>query len=291
MDKKCILFFKTTFRNRSGLWLRPMIDALGRSSARWSRLHSMIPAGAGGSGSSRSITKPTRTPWSHFPDAVIHAPLGAATKHPDYAVAKAGSIDAALRLVRSIVSDHAITSIQQIIGHQEPVIVSVHANEAISINPIPQALAIVLAKRLNLDIEMRIVQAIKVSRTGADGFHRIANSPTFFGDFPAGRPAILVDDTLTQGGTFASLKGHIEQQGGTALLATTLTGKQYSAKIALTPAALTQLRDRYGDLEPWWRETFGYDFACLTESEARYLINSGQSADHVRNRILAAKQA
>lgn len=68
MDKKCILFFKahrldpawrlppqdrilffkTTFRNRPGLWLMPMIDALNRQTARWSRLHSMIPTGSGG---------------------------------------------------------------------------------------------------------------------------------------------------------------------------------------------------------------------------------------------------
>ena len=251
----------------------------------------MIPSGHGGGRSSSSIVRPIRTPWGNFPDVVIHAPLGTATKHPDYAQAKTGAIDAALRLVQSVVSEHAVATIQRVIGGQSPILVSVHANEAISINPIPQALAMVLAECLDLAIDRRIVQAIKVSRTGADGFHRIANAPAFFGAFPTGHSAILVDDTLTQGGTFASLKGHIEQQGGKVLLATTLTGKQYSAKITLAPATLTRLRDIYGDLEPWWRKTFGYDFAHLTESEARYLINSGQSVDQVRNRVLAARQA
>ena len=54
------------------------------------------------------------------------------------------------------------------------------------------------------------------------------------------------------------------------MLASTLTGKPYSAKLSLEQATLIALRDKHGDkLESWWKETFGYGFEFLTESEAR----------------------
>ena len=48
------------------------------------------------------------------------------------------------------------------------------------------------------------------------------------------------------------------------------------------------LRDKHVQLENWWLEYFGFDFSCLTESEARYLIRSSD-ADTIRNRILAVE--
>ena|GEM_PF-6434642 len=38
----------------------------------------------------------------------------------------------------------------------------------------------------------------------------------------------------------------------------------------MSPQTLNSLRDRYGkELESWWRQSFGYGFANLTENEAR----------------------
>lgn len=137
-----------------------------------------------------------------------------------------------------------------------------------------------------------MVQAAKVSRTGADGFHRIALPPPFDGVL-AGRydAAVILDDTLTQGGTLANLRGHLGYQGVRVIAATVLTGKQYSARLALSPDTLANLRNRHADLEAWWNTVFGHGFAELTESEARYLLRSGQEADAIRDRILAARQA
>jgi len=68
-----------------------------------------------------------------------------------------------------------------------------------------------------------------------------------------------------------------------------LTGKGYSATLALRADTLTALRAKHGpELEDWWRKTFGYGFDALTESEARYLLRA-ENADAVRDRILEAR--
>lgn len=57
------------------------------------------------------------------------------------------------------------------------------------------------------------------------------------------------------------------------------------------PSKLTLeiLRAKHGKLEPWFRQSFGYGFEGLTESEARFIINAkGLSTEQVRERIIAA---
>ena len=68
-----------------------------------------------------------------------------------------------------------------------------------------------------------------------------------------------------------------------------MTGAPYSAKLAPNAATLAALRDKHGaPLENWFRETFGYRFERLTESEARYLTRA-ESVDVIRNRIAQAR--
>ena len=70
--------------------------------------------------------------------------------------------------------------------------------------------------------------------------------------------------------------------------ATTLTGKPYSAKLALEGGCLSQLREKHGhELESWWNERFGFGYECLTNSEGNYLLRS-PDADRIRDRIAAA---
>ncbi|HMX29239.1 MAG TPA: phosphoribosyltransferase [Blastocatellia bacterium] len=100
----------------------------------------------------------------------------------------------------------------------------------------------------------------------------------------------MVDDFIGQGGTLANLKGFLESHGASVIGATVLTGKAYSAKLALTNETLQRLREKYGDeLETWWVAAFGYGFECLTESEARYLTRA-DDADAIRTRIVAASR-
>jgi hypothetical protein len=82
-----------------------------------------------------------------------------------------------------------------------------------------------------------------------------------------------------------------ESQGGKVLAAVSLTGKPHSARLALTPERLEELRLKHGtELENWWRERFAHGFDALTESEARYLART-ETADTIRNRIVATEQA
>ena len=98
-----------------------------------------------------------------------------------------------------------------------------------------------------------------------------------------------MDDFIGQGGTLANLKGYIESKGGKVVLATTLTGKSYSAKLTPSIETILRLRQKHGnELENWWRQTFGYSFEQLTESEARYLERSDDALS-IRDRLIAAR--
>lgn len=75
------------------------------------------------------------------------------------------------------------------------------------------------------------------------------------------------------------------------LLASALTGKEDSRKLALSPESLAQVRERYSPIEGWWRETFGHGFEGLTESEARFILKlkGRPDPDTLRARIDAAR--
>jgi hypoxanthine-guanine phosphoribosyltransferase len=105
----------------------------------------------------------------------------------------------------------------------------------------------------------------------------------------SGRNDVLVDDFVGQGGTLANMRGYAQSGGAKVIGAAVLTGKGYSAEIALSPQTLQSPEDRYGkELEDWWRQSFGYGFEKLTESEGRYLFRA-ENADTVRDRMAQAR--
>lgn len=233
---------------------------------------------------------PPRIPWRNFPDVSIHAEESAVKRHPDYPAAKSGDVLAARRLAEAMSREEITEALRGTIADAAPLVASVHAHEAQGINRIPAVLAEVLAERLSLRAEESIVQINRSGHTGASGYHRLSHPALFDGEVERGRSYILVDDFVGQGGTLANLKGFIEDQGGIALVGTTLTGKPYSAKLQPADETLRALRSKHGgELETWWQENFGYGFDFLTESEARYLERA-DSAELVRNRLLAARQ-
>ena len=76
-----------------------------------------------------------------------------------------------------------------------------------------------------------------------------------------------------------------------AVGATVLAGNPYSAKLSVENTQIHELTSEHGEtLRDWWRERFGFDYDCLTSSEARYLIRT-PSADRIRGRIAAAVEA
>lgn len=238
-----------------------------------------------------NYSKVPRSVWDKdFPDTVLHGRLGDASAHKDYVAAKGGDDAAARRLVADVMTRESVNELRQLLAGRKAILAAVHAEEAVSRNAIPQAMADVLSKALDLDVATGIVQAAKVGRTAQDGFGRLTNQPAFEGPVRTDLPYILLDDTLTQGGTLANLKGYIEDHGGKVIGASALTGKNYSAKIALAADTLRKLRDHFEgtDLENWWNEQHGYGFDRLTESEANYLLRAAD-ADKIRDRVLAAR--
>ncbi|MFL9590418.1 LPD38 domain-containing protein [Aeromonas schubertii] len=265
--------------------IRSMIEAMGKQ----------LEKGRGSASSELGSLRfsAERTPWKPgFPEVILHGRLGDATAHPDYEAAKGGDDAAARRLVSDVLTKDAVRRLKELIGDREAIALGVHAEEAVSRNAIPRAMADVLATVLDMDVDLDIVQAAKVGRTAQDGFGRLANQPNFDGPVRTDKPYLIMDDTLTQGGTLANLKGYIEARGGEVLAATALTGKQYSAKIAIDSSTLEQLRDQYDGtgLEAWWQNQFSYGFDSLTESEARYLLRA-KDADKIRDRVAAAGQS
>lgn len=187
-----------------------------------------------------------RAAWGDFPEVVIHAEESLVKKHPRYAAAKDGDVDAAEELVNETMTLNALDRISAIIKGKNPSLLPIHALETEGVNVIPEVFARTLAKVLALPVATGIIQLNRVSHTGAGGYHRLAFPPLFDGDVGA-REYFIVDDFIGQGGTIANLKGFVESYRAQVLGATTLTGKSYSAKLRLTEEALRELRRRHGD--------------------------------------------
>lgn len=221
-----------------------------------------------------------------LPDAIIGHKLGDLNNHPDYAAAKAGDTDAAMRIAIDMVDYAMVAKVRAAAGGAD-IIVPVVSVEATGRNKIPMAVAEVLAEKLGTKTETQIIQADSPKRTSMDGLDRLLTPPTFDGPVERGAAYVLVDDTLTQGGTFAALASHIRDGGGDVAAAVALTGKQYSAKLAPSPELLSQVRERFQSVEDQFRAATGYGFDALTESEARYLAKH-DNAQLVRDRISEA---
>lgn len=235
---------------------------------------------------------PHRAAWDAFPDVVIVASQSALKKHVDYEQAKQGNVHdatpAAKRLSAELLTQAALDALAAFRTEQS-LLVPVHALEGQGFNRIPAAFAELLGEKLDLEVEIGIIQANVVNHTGASGWQRLASPPLFEGPAAAGRRYLLVDDFVGQGGTLANLRGHIVHYGGTVIGAICLTGRDDSRKLALTVETLEQLRNKHGQaIEDWWSETCGYDFSCLTESEARYLLRV-EDADTIRAKLAEAR--
>ena len=240
----------------------------------------------------KTMKPPPRVAWQGFPDVVLLAREPEVMQHPKYPAAKAGDAEAAAVLVDDLVDDAGIAAVRALIEAASksgiPVLVSAHAYERDGFNAIPAALARLLSERLGVPFDTIIVQTNIVGHTGADGYGRLARQAAFDGQVAKGREYLMVDDFIGQGGTLANLHGYLQKRGGRVIGAVALTGKPYSAKLNPTEEQLHELREKHGrDFERWWREHFGHAFACLTQSEARYLARS-PDAGTIRDRLAAA---
>ncbi len=230
-----------------------------------------------------------RAAWGDFPTVIRNGDLGDLSKEPEYLAAKQGDGEAALNLVDRLVSDETVNQLKELIGSETPRILPVLAVEAAGTNKIPLAFAEVLADRLGLTVETGIVQSEKVNRTSAGADHRLAFNPSFSGAVTEGQKYLIVDDTLTMGGTLASLRGYVENRGGNVLAASVMTARQGSVDMAVKPKMLAAIFAKHGnEMDSFWKESFGHGIDKLTQGEAGHL-KSAASVDAIRDRIAAAR--
>ncbi|WP_419620418.1 phosphoribosyltransferase, partial [Thiolapillus sp.] len=136
-------------------------------------------------------------------------------------------------LVDRLFDDTTAEAIRELIGDSRPRVLPVISSEADGNNWIPLAFGEVLADRLDLDVEVGITQREKIKRTGTGSDYRLAFNPTFIGNVKEGQSYLIVDDTLTMGGTIASLRGYIENRGGHVVGASVMTAHEGALDLAV----------------------------------------------------------
>ena len=230
-----------------------------------------------------------RTPWYDFPQVIRNGDLGALKNEPEYQAAKSGNMSAAIELVDRLLTDDTVGKIREQIGDGKPLVLPVLAVEAAGNNKIPLAMAEALADRLGLDVELGIIQSDKVGRTDSGADHRLAFNPTFEGDVKQGQKYLVVDDTLTMGGTVASLRGYVENRGGKVVAASVMTAHEGALNLPVKSSMLAAIENKHGpSINHFWQETFGYGTDKLTQGEAGHL-KSAKTVDAIRERITAAR--
>ena len=232
-----------------------------------------------------------RAPWGDFPKVIRNGDLGALQDEPEYQAAKSGDKQAALLLVNRLLTDDTVQQIKKKLGVRKPLVLPVLAVEAAGNNKIPLAMGEVLADRLGLDVALNIGQREKVGRTGTGSDHRLAFNPSFKGNVKVEQEYLIVDDTLTMGGTIASLRGYIENRGGKVIAASVMTAHEGAIDLAVKRKMLEAIDRKHGPaMNQFWQETFGYGIEKLTQGEAGHL-RAAATVDAIRVRITNARHA
>jgi len=244
------------------------------------RLDEAGPAADGGAAPGAPLLAIMRSPWpDSFPDVIAHGVQGI-RRYPDWAAAKTGDADAAMRLVERLARPEAAARLREALSGQDAVLVAVRqAERGGGDNLIPAAFARWLSAETGLPVHDGLYRLNRTMRTDAGAIDRLLRRARWAGEVEACRAYVIVDDVVTQGGTVADLRGHIEAQGGRVVAITALQAPGANATSRLDPADLARLRARLGpEAESWWTETFGHDWTGLTASEARQLLRIGDGA-------------
>lgn len=232
-----------------------------------------------------------RVPWPpDFPDVVVHTILAQRDAHPGYALAKGGDPDAAFELAFDLLNDAAIYCLQEALAATNALLLPVVAEETLGFNAIPDAMAQILARELDLAVveDGAIVQTNKVGHTRAKAFQRLVTPASFEGYVEPGANYVLVDDHVGLGGTLANLRGHIELNGGHVIGMTTLTESRDGRMICLRPQTLHMLWEKHGEaLDQLWQSQFGYGIDCLTDVEGQVLCRQ-PSVDAIQDFLAQA---
>lgn len=206
-------------------------------------------------------------------------------KHPDYIAAKSGDGEAAIRLVRDLVSPRDVALAKERFGNHA-IYVPVIAVEQSGNNAIPFMLAKRYAAETGAETTDKIFQANAAFHTGAGPMERLAHRAIFEGPVEPGKQYVLVDDVSVMGSTLADLADHIQRNGGQVAGVVLLAHAGRSPILTPTRVMIRDVERRHGDAI---KDLFGIEPAGLTADEAAYLRNF-RNADELRARIAAAER-
>lgn len=230
--------------------------------------------------------RPGVKPWAKdFPNIISHTNVNKIHTHPDHDAAKAGDMDAAIRLVDDLFNVDKAKELGK--RHPGAIIAAVHAVEQTGRNKIPVAYADALQAATGLDLDTDIIQTNITGHTGKNALQRMLARAKFTGKVERGRDYVLLDDVITQGGTLSALKQYIEGQGSNVVEITSLASAQFSSVIAITPETVEKLLTKYGrqELESILEEIGSTPLLeALTQSEGRQL-NLYKGPDSLRAAI------
>lgn len=234
-----------------------------------------------------------RFPWGDFPDVLRNGNLGELKQQPEYAVAKSGDAKAALSLADRIIRPEFVEAVSRMgAGHPRPVLLPVLAEESVGDNRIPLAFAEVLSERLGWQVERDILQINRAWHTDAGADHRLIARCLFDGTVEPDAGYILIDDTLTMGGTLADLRGFIMSKGAVPLGATAAVAHEGALRLPIRDKMREDIFARHGKdaVQEFVNEEFGYGIECLTQGEAGH-IRKALSLDALRDRFTQARDA
>lgn len=148
------------------------------------------------------------------------------------------------------------------------------------INYIPMAISLFLSNKLGQSINLDVIQSNYVGRTEKQLAYRMAFQPTFEGRIIPKKKYIVIDDHISCGGTLTNLISHIEKQDGIVMQAITLTSTPSGTKMKLSEknrfAIMNHSRigkDCDGQTQNQFRDSLGFRLTCLTNEEARGLLD------------------
>jgi len=206
--------------------------------------------------------------------------------HEDYALAKAGDSEAAVRFVTDLVAAETLARARELFK-PETIFSAPMAAEQSGDNAIPKTLAALYAAETGGHPDRQIVQATRAYHTGAKMMERLLARVYFDGEVVPDAPYVLVDDVTTGGSTLAWLADHIDKGGGKVVGVITLAQASRSGELVPTRSTIATLEARgFGEVI---REQFGIEPGALTADEAQYLVGF-RDAEQIRNRAAKASR-
>lgn len=197
----------------------------------------------------------------------------------DYAAAKGGDIEAAIRLINDVIDDKKAVELAKKIP-EGTIIVAVSAVEATGRNKIPISLAaFIWSAGHNLKYEVEILQSNIVKHTGATALDRLLAKPQFTGQVHTGANYFIVDDLVTSGSSVNELRHYIHKNGGQVVGAAVLASAfsmqlGYGANIDIQPETIQKINSKFDeqDLNEILNENgIANNYKELTNAQLKYL--------------------